>query len=148
MLRSTLSLDQHAHIEYYRLRYCEYTNNNIYLELEMVWHDNIPPDWARVKMGSFFAISTRICFCASSLSSISYLCLSEYDSWNWSNKQAPASKSHSLRIKNYKIVAKPVRIPFYTAMQGEWIWTSSRSRRTSQNRREILEDMPLKSGEK
>lgn len=37
-------------------------------------------------MGSFRAISTRICFWTSGLSSNSYLCLSEYDSWNCSSK--------------------------------------------------------------
>lgn len=42
----------------------------------------VPPDWARVKMGSFLAISARICFWTSGLSSISYLSLSEYDNWN------------------------------------------------------------------
>ena len=55
-------------------------------KITITWQESLPPDWARVKMGSFFAISTRICFWASGLSSISYLCLSEYDSWNYNNK--------------------------------------------------------------
>lgn len=53
---------------------------------KITWEESLPPDWARVEMGSFLAISTRICFWTSGLSSISYLCLSEYDSWNCTNK--------------------------------------------------------------